>query len=45
MTLTEDIEGPVNVGVAVGGAAEQLPPFTVMPFAAMLETWANATTL
>jgi hypothetical protein len=45
MTVAEDIEGPENVGVAVGGAAEQLPPFTVMPAAAMPETWANATTL
>jgi hypothetical protein len=45
MTPTEDIDGPVNVGLAVGGAAVQLPLFTVIPLAAMLEAWANATTL
>ena len=45
MTPAEDREGPMKVGMAVGGPAEQSPPFTVTPWAGMLETPANATTL
>src|SRR6185437_5339497 len=45
MTLAEDLEGPMQVGIAVGGPTVQSPPFTVTPLDGMLETQVNATKL